>query len=304
MAESRDLYGRLGLSKGASADEIKKAYRTLARKWHPDVNPGPESEQRFKEISVAYDVLSDPDRRKLYDEFGDAGLREGFDPEVARAHRHWQSRGDVPPGFDEVPFDLGDLESFFRREPRRRRPARGDDLHAVVELDLAEALRGSEIRLQVPDPAGGTPATVTVRIPPGADSGDVLTVKGRGLPGPAGGPPGDVVIETRVRPHPHFERDGLDLSLKLPVTWFEAYAGATVDVPTLEGSVKLKIPPRSQTGSRLRLKGKGVARKGKRGDLYAELVVRVPDRADEQLLRALERTSDLYEQPVRAGVSL
>jgi DnaJ-class molecular chaperone len=330
MSESRDLYESLGLKRGASTDEIKKAYRALARKWHPDVNPGnAEAERRFKAISAAYEVLADPDKRKVYDEFGEAGLREGFDPDQARAHRQWQSgrvaSGAASPG--GIPFDLGDLEAFFRREPRRSRAARGADLHAVVELDLVQALHGSEVRLEVPDPqpcgecngTGGqaTPCfrcagtgvtqsvqTLTVRIPKGADDGDTLSVKGRGMPGPHSGPRGDVVIETRVRPHPHFRRDGLDLHLKLPVTLFEAYAGASVDVPTPDGNVKLKIPPRSQSGSRLRVRHKGVARKHARGDLYVELQVRVPDGADAELVAALERASTLYEQPVRQGVQL
>jgi curved DNA-binding protein len=145
---------------------------------------------------------------------------------------------------------------------------------------------------------------VTVRIPPGADDGDTLTVTGRGLPGAAGGPPGDVVIETHLRPHPHFRREGMDLHLTLPVTLFEAYAGASVDVPTPDGSVKLKIPPRSSSGVRLRLRGKGVARKKAKGDLYVELQVKVPERADDALTQALEAASTLYDQPVRKGVAL
>lgn len=369
MSEPRDFYAQLGVEKGANTDEIKKAYRALARKWHPDVNPGkPDAEQRFKEVSAAYEVLSNPDKRKLYDEFGEAGLREGFDPEQARAYQDWHARRTASGarGFDEQPFDLGDLEGFFRRDPRPRRAAPGADLRAVVELDLRQAIEGSEVRLEVPDhdpceacngsgaaPNGGTrtclecqgrgqrpvlsgplqfvttcPAcagtgkiatpcpscngrgftestqTLTVRIPPGADDGETLTVKGRGMPGPGGGPRGDVVIETRVRPHPHFRREGLDLFVTLPVTLHEAYAGGHVDVPTPDGNVRLRIPARSHSGTRLRLRNKGVSRKGARGDLYVELSLRVPDQADAELVRALEAAATLYGRPVREGVAL
>src|ERR1041384_7639320 len=214
----KDLYAILGVAKTASEDEIRSAYRKLARKHHPDVNPGnKDAEARFKEIAAAYEVLSDAGKRKLYDEFGEEGLRGGFDPEQARAYRSWQSRRGTTgrPFADEVIDldDLGDIGDLFGGAFRRR-PARGEDVVALVELDLATALRGSEITVRLPsasDP-GGTGDQVTVRIPPGAEDGSRLVVKGRGAPGPTkDSPPGDLIIETRVRPHPHFRREGLDL---------------------------------------------------------------------------------------------
>jgi DnaJ-class molecular chaperone len=149
-----------------------------------------------------------------------------------------------------------------------------------------------------------TERTIAVRIPKGSDDGSVLTVKGQGAPGPRGGEPGDLLIETRVRPHPYFRREGLDLYLKLPVTIDEAYNGATVDVPAPGGAVRLKIPSRSQTGNTLRLKGKGVERKKQRGDLYVELSVRLPDLADEDFARAARDAASAYQANLRGELSL
>jgi curved DNA-binding protein len=309
----KDLYEVLGVSKTATEDEIRSAYRKLARKHHPDVNPGnTAAEARFKEIAAAYEVLVDEKKRKLYDEFGQEGLRGGFDPDQARAYQTWQSRrGQTGSPFaDEViDFgdlgDLGDLGELFRRGGHRRQATRGEDVLAVVELDLAQALSGTEITVRVPAGADGTAGEpVTVRIPKGAEDGSRLVVKGRGAPGPGNTPPGDLVIETRVRAHPHFRREGLDLYLSLPVTLDEAYNGSEVEVPTPDGTVKLRIPPRSQQGREMRLRSKGVTRGERRGDLYVTLDVRLPDREDTKLAEALRSARDAYGQPVREGIHL
>lgn len=299
MAES--LYDTLGVAKTATAEEIRKAYRKLARKHHPDVNPGDKSaESSFKKVSAAYDVLSDDKKRKAYDEFGDASLQTGFDPDKAREYAKWQDtrqRRSTRFGEDEGPidFDLSDL--FGRRAPRG--PARGGDLHASVEIDQRQAIEGTEMMADLPGHG-----TVRVRIPKGADTGDTLRVPGKGSPGRGGGPPGDLVIETVVRPHPHIRREGLDLYLTLPVTLSEAYNGASVSVPTFEGAVVLKIPPRTQNGAKLRLRGKGVARKHEHGDLFVELDVRMPDKQDDALAEALRAADKLYGKPVREGLTL
>jgi curved DNA-binding protein len=305
MSESKDLYALLGVKKGATEDEIRKAYRQLARKYHPDVNPGDDkAEGKFKEVSAAYEVLTDADKRKLYDEFGSDGLKGGFDPEQARAYQHWQSRrstADTGGREDEYQFDLNDLRDFFGRDFSRqgRGPRPGHNLRAHVDLDFIQALKGLEVTLGAPDGH-----TVTVRIPPGASDGSTLTVKGRGHPGEHGGPAGDLLIVTRVRPHPHFKRDGLDLTLTLPVTIGEAYNGASVEVPTPDGRVQLKIPPLCQNGTRLRLSKKGVAKKDERGDLYVELSVIAPNIRDEAFAKAAEAANSLYEKPVREGIEL
>jgi curved DNA-binding protein len=299
MAES--LYETLGVAKTASADEIRKAYRKLARKHHPDVNPGDKSsETAFKKVAAAYEVLSDDARRKAYDEFGDASLQTGFDPAKAREYTRWQDTRQrrathVGDRDGPVEFDLSDL--FGRQAPRG--PARGADLYASMEIDLRQAIEGTEMTADLPGHG-----TVRVRIPKGADSGDTLRVAGKGSPGRQGGPAGDLVIETIVRPHPLLQRDGLNLYITLPITLDEAYRGASIDVPTFEGPVVLKVPPRSQQHAKLRLRGKGVARKDERGDLIVELDVRMPDRADDALAEALRTSAALYTKPVREGVAL
>jgi curved DNA-binding protein len=309
MAE--DLYVTLGVPKTASEDQIRQAYRRLARKHHPDVNPGDKkAEDRFKKVSAAYEVLSDREKRKLYDEFGEDSLRGGFNAEQARAYQRWSDARGSSGAASDVPFEydfgdlggLGDLGELFRRGRRGggRGRGRGRDMTADVLLDFVEALRGTTVDLT--SPTGGEPTRI--RIPPGTDDGTELRVRGKGMPGAGGGEPGDLIIRTRVRPHPHFKREGLDLHLRLPVTVEEAYLGATVDVPTPDGPVRLKVPARSQPGTKLRLAGKGVERKDRRGDMYVELDVRVPDVEDAKLADALADTGRLYRHPVREGIHL
>ncbi len=298
MAVHNELYQTLGVSPGATEAEIKKAFRALAGKLHPDKNPGDAAaEARFKKITAAYDVLSDKDRRAAYDEFGPDALSAGFDAQKARA---WKQAGGFRgggapgggfgggfPGFGGgVEFDLNDLLGGFGGGGRgggRRRAA--PPREAEVRLDLGQALRGVEVEV------GGQ----RVRIPPGADDGASVKVD------TAEGP---LRIHIRVEPHPHFTRSGLDLTLKLPVTLGELAAGAAVDVPTPEGPVSMKIPPRTAAGARLRLRGRGVERKGHKGDLYVELVPRLPDRWDDALVEACRQADALYDRPVREGVEL
>ncbi len=295
---AKSLYETLGVQKDASADAIRKAYRKLARRHHPDVNPDDKkAEETFKNISTAYDTLSDEKKRAAYDEFGDDSLKGGFDADKARQYSRWQNQrqqraaeyGDGGP----VEFDFGELFG------RARGPARGQDLHATVEMELRQAIEGTEIALEVPNTG-----TVRVRIPPGADNGSIIRLPGKGAPGARGGPPGDLVIETIVQPHAHLRRDGLDLYLTLPVTLDEAYNGASVDVPTFDGPVVLKVPPRSQNGAKLRLRGKGIKRKDTRGDMMVELAVRLPDKADDALAAAIKSATEAYSTPVRKELVL
>jgi len=303
MADS--LYDTLGVAKTATPDEIRKAYRKLARKHHPDVNPGSKaSETAFKAVASAYEVLSDEKKRKAYDEFGDASLQGGFEPDKAREYQKWQaSRQQRSSRFGDeqgpVDFDFSELFNMGGHGHARRGPMRGQDLHAEVEIDLRQAIEGTELQADLPGHG-----QVRVRIPKGADTGSTLRVPGKGSPGRAGGPPGDLVITTVLRPDPHLRREGLDLYLTLPITLSEAYNGASVDVPTFEGPVKLKVPPRTQQRAKLRLRGKGVPRKDERGDLIVELDVRLPDVADNALSEALRATGGLYSKPPREGFSL
>ena len=293
-----DLYQELGVGKTASEAEIKKAYRKLASKLHPDKNPGDKrAESKFKVVNRAYQTLSDPKKRALYDEFGDVALREGFDAQAARAYQHAsqgfgpnRSSGGGSFRFEDIFTGGGGLGDLFgdmfsgRGGARGGAQMRGSDVGSEITIDFAQALRGTEITLTLQN--GGDP--VTVRIPPGATDGDRLRVAGRGQPAPHSGPAGDLVLAIRVRPHPHFERRELDLYLDLPITVGEAYRGGKAPVPTPEGPVTLTIPKRAQSGQVLRLKGKGVHRGKNVGDLYVRFLIRLPDSDSKDVEHAVD----------------
>jgi len=303
-----DLYGVLGVARDADADAIRTAYRRLAREHHPDVNPGDASaEDRFKSISAAYHVLSDPEKRKLYDEFGRAGLADGFDPEQARAYRRWaegarrspyhESFG-AGPGGDAGDVDVEELLSSFFGE-RRRGPRRGRDARGDVEVSFLDAVRGGEVSIELPGQG-----RLRVRIPAGADDGTRIRLAGKGEPGRDGGGPGDLVLSLHVAKHPLYQRDGDDLSYDLPVTIPELVLGARVDAPTPDGVVSLEVPAGSANGRRLRLRGKGAAKRGtsERGDLTVRLVAVLPESSDA-LRSAAESMRELYgARDVRAAV--
>jgi DnaJ-class molecular chaperone len=299
MAESP--YVTLNVAETADAEEIKKAYRKLARQHHPDLNPGDAAaEANFKRISAAHEILSDDAKRKAYDEFGDASLQSGFDADKAREYTRWQeSRQRRTSGFGNAEGTVDfDLSEFFKRQAPGG-PRRGRDLHTSIEIDLRQAIEGMELTADLPNHG-----TVHVRIPRGADSGDTLRARGKGSPGHDGGQAGDLLIEAIVRPHPFVRRQGLDLYLTLPVTLNEAYNGASVSVPTFDGSVVLKIPPGTKQHATLRLRGKGVERKDQRGDMFVEVDVRMPDIADDALGAALTATDKLYTTPIREELAL
>jgi curved DNA-binding protein len=282
-----DFYAVLGVPKNADADAIKKAYRKLARDLHPDKNPNnAAAEARFKSVNRAYETLHDPRKRSLYDEFGEEALREGFDAEKARAYRSWQTQPGNGPGFGgarqvnlEDLFggatggaDFGDL---FGRA-RRRGPTKGHDLEQEITVDFETAVLGTTLQLRSPDGE-----TVTVRVPPGADDGSRMRIPGQGARSPNGGPNGDLLLVIHVRPHPLFKREGDDLYIDVPIWVSEAVKGAKVKVPTFDGPVSLKVPPGTQSGTTLRVRAKGVARKGRpTGDLYVRLMIHVPTAGD------------------------
>ncbi len=303
MADSRDLYAILEVARDAGEDDIRTSYRRLARRHHPDVNPGDrEAEERFKAVSGAYSVLSDPEKRRNYDEFGEASLDSGFDPNAARRmQEEFGARfgGGGAGRFDGEQFSFGGLEDIlsglFRSGGaggQAHLRARGPDVEAELELDFLEAARGCEKRLNLARPradGGVQQDTVSVRIPPGVEDGGRIRLRGKGGDGIGGAPAGDLFARVRVRPHPVFRRDGLDLHLTLPVTVSEAILGARVDVPTLDGRATVTVPPGTDGGSRLRLRGKGVEREGSRGDLYAVVQIRVPKELDEAGREGVDR---------------
>jgi curved DNA-binding protein len=316
-----DLYAVLGVSKNAEADTIKKAYRKLAGQLHPDKNPGNKAaETRFKEVNRAYDVLGDAKKRRLYDEFGEEGLREGFDPERVRAYREWASRqrrsgGGFGDGPGQPAFDLedvlgggggaggfGDLfGDLIGRARRARGPMKGPDLESEITIDFASAIRGATLDLR---PHGPASAPVTVRIPAGAGEGSRVRIPGQGGQSPNAGPSGDLVLTIHVTPHPHFRREGDDLHLDLPIAIAEAYHGARVRVPTVDGSVTLKIPEGTQSGNVVRLRGKGVVKKGRQaGDLYVHFLVHVPA-AGPEVAKLVEQLAKHQTEDLRAHIKL
>ncbi|HET9595744.1 MAG TPA: DnaJ C-terminal domain-containing protein [Anaeromyxobacteraceae bacterium] len=320
----RDLYDILGVARSASADEVKKAYRRLAKKYHPDVNPGNKaSEEKFKEVTAAFDVLGDAKKRALYDEFGADSLRSGFDAAKAETYRQWKRGSGGAPG-GGMPFDFGDFrevnvgeagtfdfgsifEDLFgmgrggRARAGRRHdvPSQGAHAEAEIEVDLRDAVAGAERDLRV----GGK--TLRVKIPRGVSDGSTIRLSGQGGPGSHGGGAGDLYLKVKLREHPWVQRDGKDLSVDLPVTVPEAALGAEVTLPTFEGPVRLRIPAGTQSGRRLRLRGKGLPdlRGGERGDLYAvvKIVLPEPSAGLEKAARALEH---LYKGDPRAHISL
>jgi len=386
MAE--DFYQLLGVTRTAAEDEIKKAYRKLARQYHPDVNPGNrQAEEKFKQISAAFEVLSDERKRKLYDELGEDAIKLGFDERKVQAYRAYRQQAQAGAGGGRGPFnfDFGgdvDLNEILRDifggagapggSPfgggRARAPgaSRGEDLSAHVQLSLKEAVQGIERSLSISRPgrckrcngqgkvgepvvctsckgtgqvqagrgqlrmsgrcttcggAGRIASTcpqcggdgtaqestlISVKIPAGVHTGSQVRLVGQGAAGEYGGPAGDLFIETEVLKHPSIERDGDDLFMDLPVTVPEATLGAEVRVPTFDGEVTLSVPKSSQSGRKLRLKGRGVPRlKGVgRGDLYLVLKVMVPETTTPEARAAVETLKHAYPTDVRAEIRI
>ena len=328
----KDPYSALGVSKTASAAEIKKAYRKLARKLHPDVNPGDKkSEERFKEMSGAFEVLGDPKKRALFDEFGEVSTRPGFDEAKVREYQRQAAGGfgggfGGPGGFpgaggfsgrtgghdpDDLAAMFGDL--FSRRQAGRTQRSwsettPGDDVEASIEVDLRDAVLGAEREIAFTRPTGES-SRLKVKIPAGVETGSRVRLPGQGGPGERGGEPGDLYLRITVRAHGAVHVEGRDLLLDLPITPAEALAGAEVTAPTFEGAVKLKIPPGSQSGRKLRLRGRGLpALKGgttgaPRGDLYVVLQIVLPPDSPEAR-EAAGALQLLYKSDVRKDVVL
>lgn len=299
----KDFYKTLGVSKDVGDADLKKTYRKLARKYHPDSNQGDEkAEAKFKEISEAYSVLSDSEQRKEYDEIRamgsgarfTAGGQSGGGFEDVFSRFGQQGRGQSA-DFEDIfaMFNQGQGGSFgsgrFGQTSGGFRgfggPQRGADVTARTTLDFVTAVQGETITLQGED---GKP--FKVKIPAGVSDGQKIRLRGRGRPSPDGGESGDIVVQITVRPHPVFTRDGLNLRIVVPVTFTEAALGATIEVPTLGGeTVKLRVAPGTPSGRVLRVKGRGVTTAKGTGDLLAELQVAVPSHLDEEAKEALQR---------------
>jgi len=279
-----DPYKTLGISKTASADEIKKSYRKLAKQHHPDLNQGnAQAASRFKDISSAYDLLSDPDKRARFDRGEiDASGQE-------RADAFYRSQAGGPQGgryrAGGAGFDPSDLfADMFSRAGRSGGgfndfKTRGGDQSYTLSVDFLEAAKGAQKRLSFPDGR-----TLDVNVPVGAETGTVLRLRNQGQPGAGGGPAGDALIEITVEPHAMFKREGNNVVIELPITLSEAVAGGKINVPTIDGPVSMTVPAGSNTGTRMRLRGRGIAPKGATaGDQYITLKVMLPKEPDAEL---------------------
>ena len=305
----RDPYEVLGVAKGASEADIKKAFRGLAKKHHPDKHAGDATAQKkFQEISAAYDILGDKDKRAQFDAgaIGNDGNAKGFDPRQGGGFRQGSPFGfgagggnkDFHFSFDEAEGSGGggfeDILAGMMGGGRRAqsRAARGEDFTAAVTVSLNEAVEGGTRRIALQNGE-----QIDVKIPVGVKDGQTIRVKGRGGAGRGGGPNGDVLLQIAVAAHPFITRDGKDLRMDLPVTLKEAVAGGKVTVPTLSGALSLNVPAASNTGSTLRLKGKGVPANGRdeAGDLYVRLVISLPESPDPALKAFVDGWNPSYD---------
>ena len=336
----KNYYEILKIKRGANDSEIKKAYRKLARKYHPDVNSGNKrAEERFKEISEAYEVLSDKKKRKLYDQYGNDGLKAGFDP----SKTYTCGTGDFG-GFDfqkfgaQSPFGgmdsggIGDFfQQFFGRQNQNPRPKKGNDLTRSLEISFEEAVKGTTSKVILNpakkctacqgqgNKAGTTKETcpvcqgkgssfttepLSVRIPPGVDTGSKVKVAGKGEPGVNGGPNGDIYIITTVRPHPFFERKGNNIYCHVPITITEAGLGAKIEIPTIDNPITMTIPEGTQGGKTFRLRGKGIPHRktGGKGDQYVIVQIAFPENMGPESKELLRQFGEKNPYNPRVGL--
>ena len=299
---ARDPYQALGLSKTASDDEIKKAYRKLVRTSHPDINPDDAgAEARFKEISAAYDILKDPETRARFDR-GEIDASGQERPERT-FYRQYAGQAENPyqeGRFNDAFDDPGDIFAEFMRRGRgggQGFSARGPDRRYHLDVPFLDAVRGAKTRITLPDGSG-----LEVSIPAGTADGQTLRLRGKGTPGIGGGPSGDALITVSVGEHPLFRREGDDIHVTLPISIDEAVLGGKVEAPTIDGTVSVTIPPGASGGRTLRLRGRGTGRAGKRGDQLVMLRVVMPETVDSELKSFMEGWRNGHRYDPRKGM--
>jgi DnaJ-class molecular chaperone len=312
-----DYYATLGVPRDASQDDIQKAYRKLARKYHPDMNPeDATAKKKFQEVQSAFEVLSDPDKRKRFDQFGSDFERVGAGGGAGPG----QWRYTTSTGPQTYPFDINDLfgaggadiegggsfSDMFRQFNRARggrraaRTARGADLRHEMTIPFATAVQGGQAALTVQRHDGNL-EEIKVKIPPGIEDGKKIRLRGQGEPGEGGAPAGDILLTIHVSPHPHFRRIGNRLEVRVPITLAEAALGGKIDVPTPWGTITLTVPPNTSSGKRLRIKGHGVRPANQpAGDLFAEIQVELPGNLTEDERKQLAEISARHSQQPRA----
>jgi DnaJ-class molecular chaperone len=325
MTSTKDYYKILGISKTATKDEIKKAYRSLARKYHPDHNPdNKEAEEKFKELQEAHEVLSDDDKRKAYDMFGSAEFRPGGRTTWRRAgeqqggYEYSYNSQDFP-GFEDIFKDIFGFGGGVRRgrsrgdsfrdifsKSGREVPRKGRDLEYQIEIDFDTAIRGGVRDISISRQRNGQVTTekLSVKIPPGVDNGSKIRVKGKGE-STGRTAKGDLYLRIKVKPHALFKRKNDDIYVEVPVSIYEAALGKNIDVPTIDGTAKVSIPKGVQSGTKLRLKGKGVPnlKTKRRGDQYVEVKIVMPDKIDENERKKFQELEDSSSYNPRSNLN-
>ena len=321
MAAKRDYYEVLGVNRSSSAEELRKAHRKLVRQYHPDANRDkPDTGEKFKEVQEAYDVLSDPDKRRLYDEYGHGFTSQAGQPpsDANEAFRHgtgartraWKAS----PNVTVEDFDMGAgggfsdiFEQLFGGRTRGRGARQdapgevqaGEDIEHAVSISFDQAVHGATLPLQIF--RGGHTETIELKIPSGVKDGSRVRVRGKGHPG-RNSPNGDLYIITRVADHPYFRREDLNVYLEVPVSVYEAILGAKIDVPTIDQPVTITIPPGTSGGAKLRIKDRGIRRGNDRGDQYVIVKVVVPKHLDDEDRRIIERLATRFPINARKDV--
>jgi DnaJ-class molecular chaperone len=314
----RDPYTVLGVDRGADAEALRKAYRKLAKEWHPDINKAPNAEDRFREINNAYEIVGDAEKRRLWDEFGEASTRPGFDPALARRYGAFGGgRPGAGPGgmggmggmggggFEGVDIEdlLGSLFGGGASAGPYGRVSRGRDQQLELTVDFLTTVRGGERVIAVRRPDGRS-EQLRVPIPAGARDGGKVRLRGQGLPPRGGGECGDLIVVLRVLDHPHLRRDEDDLEMDVPITVLEAVRGGAITVPTPLGDVKVTVPAGVRSGTRLRIRGRGVQKRDDPGDLYLVLRPVIPESIGPDVIAAAETLEQAYRAPVRANLKI